>query len=86
MALALRRIAIWRRAIELLWRGMLIVALWPLVVLVGGSLVVGHRRAPIVGGCCLSERWGALHHVCCLRRHGGRAIWLPHDGLRGHCL
>lgn len=95
--LALRLLAAllvpWRSGIAIRGRSIILALLihGPLLVerraLVGPSArIVLLRRAPIVAIHRLAHWGSALHHVGCLRRHGGCAVGDSHLGLRGHCL
>lgn len=76
------------------WRGSIVLVLGihgPLLckgrALVGtGARIVLCRRTPIIAINRLAHGGRTLHHVCCLRRHGGCTVGDAHLRLRSHCL
>jgi hypothetical protein len=72
------------------WRGPIVGVLrihWALLSRTGsGARVVGCLWASIIAVDGLPHRRRALHHIRCLRGHGGSAVGYPHLRLRGHGL
>jgi hypothetical protein len=60
---------------------------WALLARTGsGARIVGCLWASIIAVDGLPHRRRALHHIRCLRGHGGSAVGHPHLRLRGHGL